>query len=65
MSLQKITYQMHPDTRKMLHGRYADLAQMILWANTTVGVVFKKQLKLEVSQFAHQELRRTNGTSIG
>jgi hypothetical protein len=39
MSLQKITYQMQPDTRKMLHNGHANLAQMILWANPAVAVV--------------------------
>jgi len=39
MSLQKIAYQMHPNTRKVFHKRHADLVQVILWANPTVAVV--------------------------
>jgi hypothetical protein len=38
MSLQRITYQMHPDTRKMFHKRHTNIVQMILWANPTVEV---------------------------
>jgi hypothetical protein len=42
MLLKKFTYQMHPDTRKMLNDRHADLTQMISRANPTVSGIHKK-----------------------